>query len=90
MIDFAFAGVLSALGFYLILLQLDIKKICGYHAIFDIGLSVILITLYQGTYSGVVVGFIGGVTLTILLWFTKGLIGYKKYESGEWIYRIGW
>jgi hypothetical protein len=85
-----FAGVLSALGFYLILLQMDIRKVCGYHVAFDVGLSILLILLYQGTYSGMVVGFVGGVTLTGLLWFTKGLIGFKRYEHGEWRYSIGW
>ena len=90
MSEFILAGVLSALGCYLILLQVDIKKVCGYHLWFDAGLSVILILLYQGTFSGVVVGFIAGVTLTLLLWLTKGLCGYKRYEHGRWNYYVGW
>jgi len=90
MIGLLIAGALSALGFYLILLQIDIKKVCGYHTFFDILLSIALIMLYQGTFSGVVVGFAGGVTLTAMLWVTKGLIGYKVRENGKWTYYIGW
>ncbi len=90
MLDLVLAGVFSAIGFYLILLQMDIKKVCGYHTFFDIMFSLLLIVAYQGTFSGMVVAFIGGISITFLLWFTKGLIGYKYYSKGEWHYSIGW
>jgi hypothetical protein len=90
MSEYLLAGALSALGCYLIMLKLDIFKICGYHVWFDAGLSVLLVMLYQGTFSGVVVGFIAGVSLTILLWLTKGIFGYKLYQNGRWVYHIGW
>lgn len=85
MSDLLWSGALSAVGFYVVLAQLDLKKVCGYHLWFDVFFSALLLVLYRGTFSGMVTAFAGGVTLTLLLWLTRGLIGFKT-----WNWRRGW
>ena len=84
------AGVASALGFYVILLMLDIRKVCGYHVWWDIAFSAGLLLLYQGTFSGMVTAFVGGLSLSLLLAATKYLNGFKRRERGGWYFYPRW
>lgn len=75
-------SAITCCAVYIVLWQLDIQKILGYHVLFDISFTVILSMLFAGTYSGMLVAMAAGLMLSVLLLLTKWFIGYKKI--------IGW
>jgi len=78
------AGILSGLGIIVILLQFDFKKVLGYSLMVDIGSTVGLSALFLGTYSGMMTGIVGGLTVTVVLAVSKMLFGYKKMTLHGW------
>ena len=86
----AVSGMLSAISVYIFFLFMDIRKIAGYHLWFDAAFSVLLIVVYAGTFSGMITAFAGGLTLSIMLFATKHLIGYARwYRKWGWRYFPG-
>ena len=81
----AISGVLTALSVFIFLCFLNIRKVAGYHLWFDAVFSIALVLLYAGTFSGMITAFFGGLTLSLLLFFTKIFFGYWR-----WYPRYGW
>lgn len=71
-------ATITFVAIYIVLWQLDIYKILGYHVLVDICVTITLATLFAGTYSGVMVAMLAGLMLSIALLITKWLIGYKR------------
>ena len=81
----AVSGVLTAISVFIFLCFLDIRKVAGYHVWFDMFFSVALVFAYAGTFSGMITAFAGGLSLSIMLYGTKLLLGYARYYR-----RWGW
>ena len=70
----------SAAGVTALAYKLDIKKVLGYDAFFDIAATVGLALLFQGTYSGMVVAMLAGLLVSLILTALKRRLGYKKLK----------
>jgi hypothetical protein len=68
----------SAAGVTAVAYKLDIKKVLGYDALFDISATAGLALLFQGTYSGMVVAMVAGLLVSLILSVLKRRVGYKK------------
>lgn len=79
------SGILTAVSVYIFFLFMNIRKVVGYHLWIDMIFSILMIVLYAGTFSGMITAFTGGLTLSLLLYGTKKLIGYARYYR-----RWGW
>jgi len=78
------AGFLSGLGILVMLFQLNFKKVLGFSLIVDLIATVGLGVLFMGTFSGMIAGVVGGLTVTTVLAVSKKLVGYKKLGLKGW------
>lgn len=74
----ASAGALLAL-----LLKLNIRRCLGYDAAIDIICTVILISAFQGTVTGMAAAMFAGVFISVVLLVIKLCVGYERlrYED---------
>lgn len=75
---FVLAGIFSALAILFLLFKLDIKKVLAFDFFVDISSSLLLTVLFFGTFAGMMAAVIGGGIISMVLYFTKRIIGYKK------------
>ena len=64
-----------------------IRKILGYDWIVDLVLTFGIPVLFAGSYSGLVVGIMSGVMLSLALWIAKQLYGYEVYDRSTKTWR---
>tara|TARA_Y100000356_G_C11073988_1_gene190459 strand:- start:22 stop:300 length:279 start_codon:yes stop_codon:yes gene_type:complete len=64
-------GIISALGLLLLALKIGGRKVIGMDVWFDIGITITLMIMFAGTFSGMTAAMIGGLFVTILLFFMK-------------------
>lgn len=92
-------AALVALGFFIIMFKLGLKRVLGYDLYVDIALTAILMFLFAGSFSGMVVALIGGLIISIVLLVLRKLIGMERYEdytfdNGKtetvWVRYSGW
>lgn len=60
---------------FTILKMLPTKKVLHYDYIFDIFFTIIMPILFMGSYNGMVLAIISGLTISIEFWVLKKLIG---------------
>ena len=82
--DMVPAGIASALGILVILLQFDFRKVLGYSLIIDVTATGGLAWIFAGTFSGMMAAIFGGLTLSLILAVSKKLLGYKTLTSSGW------
>lgn len=75
---FVLAGIFSALAILFLLFKLDIRKVLAFDFFVDIASSLLLTVLFFGTFAGMMAAVIGGGIISMVLYFTKRIIGYKK------------
>ena len=64
-------GILSALGLLLLALKIGGRKVIGMDIVFDIAITITLMIMFAGTFSGMAAAMIGGLFVTILLFIMK-------------------
>ena len=64
-------GIISALGLLLLALKIGGRKIIGMDIYFDIAITITLMIMFAGTFSGMAAAMIGGLFVTILLFIMK-------------------
>lgn len=79
--EMVYAGIVVAIAMIFLMLKLDIKKVCGYDIYVDIGFTGALMLMLSGSYAGMMAAIIAGAIISIFLYTTKKLIGYKKLED---------
>lgn len=96
MLFIAIGSLATAGSFIFILYSLSpnlLKTVLGYRVWSDILLSgsLTIMGLATGTISGLVIGSLSAIAMTLALVFMKKLIGYRKYEKNsitgkrEWV-----
>ena len=96
MLFIAIGSLATAGSFIFILYSLSpklLKAVLGYRVWADILLSgsLTVMGLMTGTISGLVIGSLSAIAMTLALVFMKKLIGYRKYEKNsttgkrEWV-----
>jgi hypothetical protein len=73
-------GGLTALGIFIIMMRIGITKFTGYMAGTEMMLFALLAFLFIGTMSGMMIGMVAGIALSIGLWVSKKLFGAKKLK----------
>lgn len=71
-------GAISAVGILFLLFKLDIRKVLYFDLVTDITATVALIIMFAGTFSGMLSAMTGGAIISVVLFFLKKTIGYKK------------
>jgi len=64
-------GIISALGLLLLALKVGGRKVIGMDIVFDIAITITLMIMFAGTFSGMAAAMIGGLFVTILLFIMK-------------------
>ena len=80
-----FMGLLSAIALVVIMSRLGIKKFMGYPAVVDIVGSVLFALLFAGTLTGMMVAVVAGLTLSLIVYTIRLLVGFEK-----WTKKNGW
>ena len=80
MIFYILAGIASARAILFTLFKLDIKKVLAFDIAVDVGASILLIVMFAGTFAGMMAAVIAGCIISIVLWFVKRIIGFKKLQ----------
>lgn len=71
------AGFIAAHTLLIMCFKLGIRKVLGYDAIVDIAATILLLWMFQGTYSGMMAGAFGGLVISIELAILKKWLGYE-------------
>lgn len=71
------AGFIAAHTILLLCFKMGIRRVLGYDAVVDILATVLLLWMFQGTYSGMVAGAAGGLIISIELALLKKYLGYE-------------
>jgi len=78
-----FSGIVTAIGLVAITAKFSktfLQKLLGYDWAVDLIVTLGLPIVFMGTYSGMMTAVITGLFVSLILWITKNVIGYKKYE----------
>ena len=78
-------GILSALGLLLLALKAGGKKVIGMDIVFDIGITITLMIMFAGTFSGMAAAMIGGLSVSIALLIMRKTMTHEvlKIEKGK-------
>ena len=64
-------GIISALGLLLLALKVGGRKVIGMDIWFDIAITITLMVMFAGTFSGMAAAMIGVLFVTVLLFIMK-------------------
>jgi len=78
-------GILSALGLLLLALKIGGRKVIGMDVVFDIGITVTLMIMFYGTFSGMAAAMFGGLFVTILLFIMKKTMVHETLTAEKGI-----
>lgn len=78
----------SAFALFILLVKLNIRRVLGYDVLVDIACTAILLWSFKGTVTGMAAAMIGAVTISLLLFAIKLLIGFERLERHGW--RFHW
>ena len=78
MIFYLIAGVFSALAILFLLAKFDFKKVLWLDIPIDIASTILLVAMFAGTFAGMMAAVIGGCIISVTLYVSKKLTGYKK------------
>jgi hypothetical protein len=70
----------TALGFILMFGYIGYRKVAGYAFFVDIVLGALSMWMFLGTYSGMIVGLLSSLLITVFLQLYRKLYGYEKLE----------
>lgn len=85
----AFVFALASAGaLFILLIKLNIRRVLGYDVFFDVTCTVVLITSFSGTVTGMAAAMIAGVCISIMLGIAKLLFGYERLERDG--FKIRW
>ena len=73
-------GGLTALGIFIIMMKIGIKKFNGYTNITEVVLFSLLAFLFIGTMSGMMIGMVAGVALSVGLYISKRVYGASRLK----------
>ena len=84
----------TALGFILMFGYVGYRKVAGYAFFVDIALGALTMWMFIGTYSGMIVGMLSSLVVTVFLQVYRKLYGYEKLElmrkRGQLLPRLYW
>lgn len=78
--DYIVIAAAAAAALFIVMIKLNIRRILGYDAAVDLISTALLISMFQGTATGMAAAVFAGVILSILLLIAKQLLGYERLE----------
>ena len=72
------AGLISAIGLFLVLARFNLKRICGYRTPVDVVATSAFVWMFIGTYAGMMTGLFAGVLVSVALNIMAKLYGYER------------
>jgi len=71
-------GIVSALGLLLLTLKAGGRKTIGNDIFVDVLITLTLMVCFYGTFSGMAVGMVGGLTASVVLFVMKKTMVHEK------------
>jgi hypothetical protein len=65
------AGLLSALGLLFLIFKFGIRRVISYDIPVDIAVTILLMYVFAGTYSGMMAAMVGGLIVSVTLFIMK-------------------
>jgi hypothetical protein len=84
----------TALGFILMFGYVGYRRVAGYAFFVDIALGALTMWMFLGTYSGMIVGMLSSLVITVFLQIYRKLYGYERLKlvrkRGRLMPRLYW
>jgi len=78
------AGLLTALGMLFLLYKVGFKRVLAYDVVVDIVATLGLMSIFAGTYSGMMAAIVGGLFISVILIVAKRFVSYEKLTC-KWV-----
>lgn len=88
-----FSGILTAVGLVAIAAKFSptfLKKILGYDWIIDLVVTFGIPIFMGGSHIGIMTGVITGLSISLILYIAKNIMGYQKLEKGSGFMGLSW
>lgn len=73
-------GVLTAASLICLCARLNLRRVFGYGFLTDLTMMVLLAVLFHGTFSGMTVACIAGLTCSGAIYVMRRQMGYERYD----------
>ena len=73
-----FTGIIAALAMIFLMLKMNLRRLCGYDVVIDIGFTGLLAWMLAGTYSGMMAALVGGAIISVFLYVVKQRVGAER------------
>lgn len=74
----------AAASLFVLAIKLNLRRVLGYDAYFDVIVTLNLVGIFGGTLGGLAAAVFAGLFLSILLYIAKGLFGYERLHRDGW------
>lgn len=83
---FFMVALVTVLGTLLMMGRLNLKRFLGYPNLVDISFTVLMFVLFHDTFSGMVVGGLTSLFMSVMLWVLRSSIGAERLavKRGKW------
>lgn len=88
MLGFMAAGLMTVMCILMLMARTDMRKWLGYSNWLDVALTVVMIIMFHGSFSGVVSAACAGVFMSCSFWILRQVLGYKRLQRRGW--RLVW
>ena len=72
------AGLLTALGMLFLLYKVGLKRVLAYDVVVDVVATLGRMSIFAGTYSGMMAAIVGGLFISVALIVAKRFVSYEK------------
>jgi len=79
--NYILPGFFTAVGIFILLVKMPTSiraKLLGIDILLDIGVTLLLMVAFAGTFSGMMAAIIGGINFSVTLIVAKWMLGYAK------------
>lgn len=76
----------ASIALFVLLLKLNIRRVLGYDVAVDIACTIILISAFEGTVTGMAAAMFAGCVISLMLFCIKLCIGFERlqYVDHHW------
>lgn len=75
---FVLVAVVTVLGTLLMMGRLNLKRFLGYPNLVDVSFTILMVMLFHSTFSGMVVGGLTSLFMSVCLWVLRSSIGAER------------
>lgn len=75
---FVVVAIVTVLGTLLMMGRLNLKRFLGYPNLVDVAFTILMLVLFHDTFSGMVVGGLTSLFMSVCLWVLRSSIGAER------------